>query len=280
MERPDILSYENYRDYLRDWYAWMKETKPGFSFRTFSRWAGFKSPNQLQLIMQGKRNITPETIGAFVRVLKLKRREKQYLELLVNLNQAKTPEAKANFLAEMSDYFRRYKDNLRHDQYEYLLKWYYPVLRELITTKGFKEDRHLIAKRIGHGVTPRHVDEALEKLQRLGLVRRDAKGELMQADAIVTTGPESSNAASYFYHRQMISLAHKALEEQMPDERNFTAITLACRREDVAEISQMLTDCRRQILSYLEKHGRIAADDVYQINMQLFRVTGRRKEAP
>jgi uncharacterized protein (TIGR02147 family) len=276
MERPEIQSYENYRTYLRDWYAWMKATKPGFSYRTFSRWAGFTSPNQLQLVIQGKRNITDATVNTFIRILKLARRERRYFELLVKLNQATTSEAKAGFLVELSSFFKRFKNNLKHSQFEYLTKWYYPVVRELVTTKGFRPERHAIARRIDHGVTPRHIDEALAKLVDLGLLVRSADGRLAQAEAIVSTGPETEAAASYFYHRQMMRLALEALERQLPEERNFSGITFACRKEDVAEIAQILTDCRRQIIAHLESRGRVDDDEVYQLNLQCFRVTGKR----
>ena len=277
MQRPELMEYRNYREYLGDWYRWMKETKQGFSYRTFSRWAGFRSPNQLQLIIQGKRNITPSTVNKFVRILKLSRRERTYFELLVNLNQATTAEAKAGFLLEISSLFKRYRENLKHSQFEYLMKWYYPVIRELVTTEGFRPDRHAIARRVGHGVTPRNVDEAMDKLEQLGLIKRDSKGRFVQADAIVSTGEETDAAASYFYHRQMMRLALAAMDEQLPDERNFTGITLACRKDDVGEIAQMLTDCRRQILAYLEGRGSAKDDDVYQLNFQFFRVTDGKK---
>lgn len=276
MQCPDILKYENYRYYLRDWYAWMKESKPGFSYRAFSNWVGFSSPNQLQLVIQGKRNITRDTLPLFSKILKLKRREARYFELLVGLNQAATPEAKAACVEEISRYFKKYGDAIKHSQIEYLMKWYYAVVREMVTTKGFNPERHALAKRIGHGVTPRDVDDALAKLTELGMLLKDAKGNLRQAQAVLTTGSETSEAASYFYHGQMISLAEKALREQMPDERNFSAITLACRKEDVPEIAQMLNDCRRQVLGYLSERGSVEDDDVYQLNLQLFRVTQKR----
>lgn len=277
MQRPYITDYENYRLFLRDWYTWMKEERPGFSYRAFSRWAGFKSPNQLQLIIQGKRNITATTITTFIKLLKFNKRERHYFELLVNMNQATKPEAKAQYLKEISSYFKKYKNNLRHNQYEYLMKWYYSVLRELVTTKGFRPERHKLAKRIGHGVTPRHIDEAMEKLIQLGMLAKDAKGTYKQSTAVITTGKETQSAAAYFYHDQMISLAHQALSTQMPDERNFSAITLACRKEDVGEIAQIVDDCRSQIIAYLEGRGKDVEDDeVYQLNVQLFRVTKHR----
>ncbi len=278
MNCPVISDYENFRVYLKDWYLWMKETRAGFSYRTFSRWAGFKSPNQLQLIINGKRNITPATMTIFTKILKLKRREKKYFELLVNMNQADTPEAKANYVLEMANYFKKYKNNLKQNQYEYLTKWYYPVIREMVTTKWFRNERRAIAGRIGHNVSPPHVDEAIDKLVELGLLSRDQSGNLKQSEAVISTGPETQAAASYFYHDQMMRLAMDALSTQMPDKRNFSAITFACRQEDVPEITQMLNDCRKQILSYLEGRGKIEDDHVYQLNLQLFRVTREKRQ--
>ena len=276
MKKPLIQDYENYRDYLSNWYAWMKESNPQFSYRTFSKWAGFKSPNQLQLIMQGKRNITRQTLGLFTKILKLKRREARYFEILVNINQASTPEAKANYLKDLSDYYKKHGNELKHNQYEYLIKWYYAVLRELVTAKEFKPERHALARRIGHGVTPRQVDEALDKLIALKLLVKDGNGKLRQSQAVITTGNETKEAASYFYHEQMLKLALAALKKQMPDERNFSAITLACRKDDVLEIAQILNDCRQQVLSYLENRAACEDEEVYQLNLQLFRVTKKR----
>jgi len=276
VKEPLIQDYENYRNYLGDWYTWMKESNPQFSYRTFSKWAGFKSPNQLQLIIQGKRNVTRQTLGLFTKILKLKRREARYFEILVNMNQASTPEAKANYLKDLSDYYKKHGDELKHNQYEYLLKWYYAVLRELVTTKGLKTERHALARRIGHGVTPRQVDEALDKLIALNLLIKDGKGKLRQSQAVVTTGNETKEAASYFYHEQMLKLALAALKKQMPDERNFSAITLACRKDDIPEIAQILNDCRQQVLSYLENRKTCDDEEVYQLNLQLFRVTKKR----
>ncbi|HPQ81654.1 MAG TPA: TIGR02147 family protein [bacterium] len=278
MTRPTIFDYEDYRLFLHSWYSWMKETKPGFSYRAFSKWAGFASPNHLQLIIQGKRNITQETLATIVKLLKLPKREARYFELLVELNQAFAPEAKARAILEISRLLKKFNRNIEHGQIEYLAKWYYAVIRELVTTKDFREDRHLIARRVGHGVSPRQVDEAVRKLTELGLLIREKSGRLQQKNSIVTTGSETTEAASYFYHDQMISLSAKALREQGPKERHFSGITLACRREDIPEITQILDECRRQVLSYLDERSPGEDDEVYQLNLQFFRVTKERKK--
>ena len=279
MKKPDILQYDNYRLFLRDWYQWMKENREGFSFRAFSMWAGFNSPNHLQLIINGKRNITKDTLSIFLKLLKLKKKEQKYFELLVNFNQTANPESKARYLLEIADHTKKLGGLLKHNQYEYLTKWYYPVIREMVTLTDFKEDRHHIASRVGRSVTPRQVDEAIEKLLSLGLLERDSTGRLRQNNAIISTGDETRETAAYFYHDQMLNAAIEALHKKAANERNMSGITFACTKEDLPELVQMINDFRRQMLSYLDSKtgdGR-NNDDVYQFSVQLFKITTQRR---
>lgn len=271
---PNIFSYDNYRSFLQDWFAFMKENKDGFSLRTFSLWAGFKSPNHFQLVVQGKRNITSETLSKFLKVLKLKRKEQKYFELLVAFNQAKAPEEKALRLQALAQLTKKYGIHLQGKQYEYLLRWYYPVIRELVTTQHFLPNATTLAKKIGHGITARQVREAIQKLLDLGLLKKDPRGKLVQNFELLTTGDEARDASAYVYHDQMLALARQALREQAPQERYVAGITLACSPKDLPELTQILNDCRQHVLGYLE--GRVDKskdDDVYQLGLQLFRIT-------
>lgn len=271
---PNIFSYDHYRQFLKDWFAFMKENHEGFSLRTFSLWAGFKSPNHFQLVAQGKRNITHETLPKFLKVLKLKRKEQKYFESLVAFNQAKAPDEKAMRLQQLAQITKKYGIHLKNEQHEYLMHWYYPVIREWVTTKHFIPNPTTIAKKIGHGVTTRQVKEALEKLLALGLIKKDQQGKLVQNAESLTTGEEASETSSYLYHDQMLALARQAMREQSPQERYLAGITLACSQKDLAELTQILNDCRQQVLAYLEERANKTNDDtVYQLGLQLFRIT-------
>ena len=57
---PDVFDYLDYRAYLRDYYAYAKSARRGFSHRTFSRRAGLGSPNHLKRVMEGRQNGQPE----------------------------------------------------------------------------------------------------------------------------------------------------------------------------------------------------------------------------
>ena len=66
----DLFKYLDYRHFLKDHYREQKEKKGSvFSFRSFARQAGLRSPNFLQLVMEGKRNLGPDGIKGFAKAL-------------------------------------------------------------------------------------------------------------------------------------------------------------------------------------------------------------------
>jgi len=88
-----IFEYDDYRAYLRDLYEHLKKTGTHFSYRSFSSKAGFRSPNILKLVIDGKRNLSPQSVQKFARALNLKKDEAEFFRILVNLNQAGSVDA-------------------------------------------------------------------------------------------------------------------------------------------------------------------------------------------
>ena len=64
-DRIDVFDYLDYRAYLRDYYAYIKDNKREFSFRTFSRKARLGSPSHFKRVIEGKRNLTLEMAEHF-----------------------------------------------------------------------------------------------------------------------------------------------------------------------------------------------------------------------
>jgi uncharacterized protein (TIGR02147 family) len=83
----NVLEYRDYRQYLRDFYHAKKKANPYYSYRLFSRLAGFKAPNLLKLVMDGDRNLTDESAAKFARGLGLNGGEAQYFVIIVYANQ-------------------------------------------------------------------------------------------------------------------------------------------------------------------------------------------------
>jgi uncharacterized protein (TIGR02147 family) len=78
-----INSYSDYHAFCKDRYATLKNQDKKFSFRSFSKDAGFASPNYLHLIMHGERNLSPDGADKFALGLRLNSSETEYFRFLV-----------------------------------------------------------------------------------------------------------------------------------------------------------------------------------------------------
>src|SRR5690606_17396346 len=112
--RLDVFQYLDYRAYLRDWYRAHNTDGRSFSFRAFARRAGLKLPNYLKLVMDGERNLTPQTAELFAKGLGLDGEGASYFVDLVAFNQAATQSERNKQYARLTS-FRGYRKAHRID---------------------------------------------------------------------------------------------------------------------------------------------------------------------
>ena len=87
-----IFEYDNYRFFLRDFFKEQKRLKAAFSHRFFARRAGFSSSSFCAHVIEGKRNLTADSLRRMLKGLGLSGRPATYFESLVHYNQARTAE--------------------------------------------------------------------------------------------------------------------------------------------------------------------------------------------
>jgi uncharacterized protein (TIGR02147 family) len=188
MPMNDIFSYEDYRNILQDFYTQQKAKYPGkFSFRYFSRQAGFKASNFLQLIMKGKRNLSYESIKKISDVMGLSGRRHDYFENLVLFNQAQSNEDKVHYYEKMVS-FKEYQNArmITDSQKIYFSRWYYPVIREMVKWPNFKSDPEWIAAHVVPQLKKEEVENAQQILKKLKLIEME-KNSWQQKDIQLTT---------------------------------------------------------------------------------------------
>jgi len=268
-KQPVIFEYDNYRLYLRDLYAYLKGSTSHFSYRYFSRKAGFRSPNFLKLVIEGKRNLSQESIERFAQALKLKKEEAEFFRALVHLNQAETIDERKHCAEQLMRFrpFRRIHP-IRRDQFDYYSKWYHIAIRELTSIPEFSEDPAWIAAALMPPVSPGQARKALELLLGLGLVERDESGRLRQTDSLITTGDEVISASVADYHREMIKKGGEAIERFPASKRDISSVTVALSEKTFKEMKQSIQRFRKELLTMADKDKDPEA--VYQINFQLF----------
>lgn len=272
LKHISIFEYDDYRAYLRDLYEHLKKTGTHFSYRSFSSKAGFRSPNILKLVIEGKRNISPQSVQKFARALNLKKDEAEFFRILVNLNQAGSVEEKRIHAEQLLRFgpFRRL-DPVKKDRFEYYAQWYNIPIREMLALPAFCEEATWIAKALVPPIAPLQARKALDLLLALGLVERDIGGRLVQRQALITTGDEVTSTSVRGYHREMIQKGSEAMDRFSAPERDISSVTLALSEESFKQIKSLIQRFRKELLAIAGQER--SPEGVYQINLQLFPLT-------
>jgi uncharacterized protein (TIGR02147 family) len=265
-----IYTYNDYRKYLKDYYNHHKTKTNYFSFRYFSQRAGFGSPSYLKFVINGDRNLKPESVEKFVTALNLTGKEAAYFRTLVNFNQAGTEALKNKYFKELiacsaGTNFKKLDDK----QYEFYSKWYHSAIRELVTLSDFQEDPAWIARRLRPPIRTTDVKKSLKLLKELGLIKYNSGHRLVQSDPVITTGDEVVSLSVRNFHRQMIGLAAEAIERIPREKREISSITVGISQKSLESIKARITAFEDELLETIEK-DQDKSCSIYQLNFQFF----------
>jgi len=265
---PDIFSYYNYREYLRDLVAFRRSTSAAFSHRYIVQKAGFKSPTALKHVIDGKRNLSLESANQFAVALKIEGIARSYFLTLVLFNQSTSLSEQERYLSELVE-LKRTENPSRIDaeQFDVLSEWYHLAIRELTELPDFRNNPRWIAAVLCPSITPQQADSSLRMLEKCGLLVREM-GRLHPADRTIATDPQVHSVRLAEFHRKMIAQGIESISSFASDEREISGTTLRISLQDVGTIKTLLREFRRKLLT-LAAHSR-EADQVYQFNVQFF----------
>ncbi len=267
-----IFQYLDYRDFLKERFAFLKQTKRNVTHRSLSTKAGFASPNFLKLVMDGNRNLTPDSLPKVCKAFDLNEKECGFFQQLVHFNQAKDFQSKEDAYLKLKQSRQDLSlQHLDHAQMEYLENWYHVAIREMVEFPDFNEDPLWIQQRLGKEIKISDIKKSLVLLESLGLLERNAEGKLKSKQKAVSTGNEIASLAAFRFHQGMISKAKDSLQTTAAEDRDISSLTLALSQEKFLEIKKRLQDFRKEILNIVQDEQ--AAETVYQLNFQLFNIT-------
>lgn len=269
ISKPVIFEYDNYRLFLKALYDWLKSEKNFFSFRQFSKKAGYRSPNFLKLVIDGKRNISPASIEKFALALKLNKEEINFFRHLVLLNQAGTVEEKKFYASELvQNRFYKKAHPLKKAQYDYYANWYLVPIRELVGLKNFREDPEWISKQLNPFIAASEAKKALITLEQLGLIQRNEEGKLIQTNSFIATGDEVASSSVAQFHRDMMQKGSEAIDRFPAAKREISGLTLGLSEEGATKIKKRIQEFKKELLMMVSQEENPTT--VYQLNFQYF----------
>ncbi|MDO8643998.1 MAG: TIGR02147 family protein [bacterium] len=271
----NVFHYKDYRTYLKEWYQEAKKQHPAFSFRSFSKKAGFESSNFLMLVMNGQRNLTPDSLAKCIKGLGLNKQEQDFFENLVLFNQGKD-------LAEKDLYYKRLIKSkkfqqlkpIEKKQYEYYSDWYHPVVRELIAAKEFDGTPEWLADNIFPRISVAQAAKSLKLLEDLELIKKVGPNQWKQSDTILSTGPTLSSIVVHNYHKNLLDLTKTLMDHLPVERRDVSTMTLGVGKDRLGDIIKKVREFRQEILKMVSTETH--PEEVVQLNIQLFPMTQKR----
>ncbi|MDZ4676458.1 MAG: TIGR02147 family protein [Oligoflexia bacterium] len=270
MSQVDIYSYQDFRNYLKDYYKVRRSTDRKFSIRFFARIAGLRSQNYLKVVMDGSRSLTNRNVPKFIKGLGLDHARAEYFEALVHLNQSRDNVEYRKYLNRVL-HLQKKKSALTLDsaQHEFFTTWYHIVIFEMLCQDNFVEDPALISRRLKGLVTPSQVHESLELMEKIGIIKRHDK-KLMPIAAQIAA-PENVSVKEFRkFHDSFIEQASQALHFDKPEDREIRTLTIALTPTQLPQFKLKLKDFLREMNAYFS-HGN--GTSVYQLNLQFFKLT-------
>lgn len=278
VSKPNIQEYHDYLLFLKDWIQFLKEREKGFSLRKIAKEAGMAS-GYLPMCFSGKRRLSEKFYQKIKPHLKLPPKEERYLDLLRVIAESEDAKHRVQALTDLQK-LKDYKEVNRSELevHQYLSRWYYVAIRELINAPGFKENAEWIQGRLRGKVSQKEIEEALQFLDKFGFIKKDNDGQYKVAQKQLDCHEGVFKISLGEFHRQMLDLAKLSIEETPREERLLLGHTVAVSKSQYENIKMILKDSLKQIesceKSKIDKKSETGdGENVYHIELALFPLT-------
>ena len=272
-----VFDYQQYRDYLRDYYLDQKRRKTGMTYSRFSASAGVRSPNYLKVVIDSQKNLTSENIVRFSKALDLKEHESDYFEALVHFNQSKIPLERDFYEERLNRVKSRYSGHASRErllseyEFEAISDWKHHAVMVLTNIRGFEERLSWIRDRLFHMASEQEIGSILERLQTIRLISRDENGRRKQTHRQVKTKPELGRVLARAFYEGLFSRASQALKLTEPEEREFSNYIVGISPKQIPELKRKVREFMKQLNEWALENSK--PHQVYALGFSAFPLT-------
>ena len=271
LKMKPITEYQDYRRFMQDFYE--EKKKSGFTWREFSKEAGFASPSYLKLVCEGKSSLSRVGLPRVANAMGLTGFERTYFEKMVEFGNATNDEKKKAAFADLTRIAKEQKARvIDADTFAYYESAVNSIVRELAPLMPGALPNEM-AKRIKHLYTAQQVRDSLAMLTRAKFLEETDENVYRQTDKAITGSTEAIPLALRSMNREMTDLAKEALDKIDVRERNISGVTIGVDDATLARISEEVNNCRKRIIALANECKDI--NQVYRLNLQLFPLTDK-----
>ena len=271
-EKVNIFEFSDYADYLNRYVNRYGRYSHGpFNLKNWANRLGYRSASSLTMILNKTRLPTFKMMNAFAEDFKLNSSERNYFELLVELERRK---ASGEQLYELINEIKRISGFSEYQKidiakFSVISDWYCYVIKRLVSLQDFKLDVEWIFSKLRKKVARKDIKSAIESLEKVGMLTFDSQKGFYDDDPKTHTGNDIPSSAIRHHHKGMIERSLEALEEQTIDERLFQGLTLCIDKE--RDLNLAFEEIQKFINQFNRKFSKDGVGkSVYQLNVAFF----------
>lgn len=265
----DFVHYRDFLGHLKQTH-WVARGRP-LTLDRISAKLGYRSPRLLGMVLKGQRLPSQEFTDRLATHLRLNASQKRYLQLLIRYERLKAKNKDTqSIIEEIRELLpgTHYDLELENHAFHYVADWYTLVIRQLQNLKGIQWNPATIRNLLRNKLSTAQVSQAIDTLKKLKLLGDDASENLISKQDI-------PSAAIKRHHEEMSARAMEALHEQPVEDREFTALTIAFKQDEVDEAKQFIRSFRDQ---FNKRFTSTEADAIYQMNIHFFSHTTQKEK--
>lgn len=271
LERPDIFTYYDHLTFLKDWFTYLKKSRSDFSIRTLAQKSEIAS-GYLPMVLSSQRELSEKAFLKILPHLGLDAQEKKFLSLLRLVGESQDATIKVDAVNQMSK-LKRFKE--KNDKeirvYEYLTKWFYVAIRELVVLSEFKLDHEWIQKKLTGRISIPEIEEAIQFLKDQNFITQDLQGKWIQPKTELDCREGIFKLSLSQFHRQMLELASDSIDKTPRAERYILGHTVAISSQDFQKIKAIIDESVSKITQL--DLGTEEKQHVYHIEIAAFPLT-------
>lgn len=269
---PDIAGYAEYRVYLRDRYTAMKARDKRFSHRFINAKCQARSSGWFADLLAGRQRLKPAQVRLVAAAFKLDKREQDFLSALVDLERADGPDARVAAMERWLALKGPRREAVGKDRFAFFDHWYHLALREVLGILPFDGDYEALGAALRPPISAAHTREALDLLQRLGLILPQIWNRRISDMPVLVKAPAGETRHWNRILKDLMGLAPRALEECKKEERDFSALTLSLSPNGFRMAGEAVAELRKKLMLIAEKDR--GQNRVFQALFQIFPLTG------
>lgn len=250
-----------------------KHDNPLYSMNSFAKRSGI-SLAYLSLILSGKRRLPAPIAERMAEAAHLSVIEREYFLLLVKRENAEDEDMRA-FLDKKIQDLRKKNGAREKDLFalDVIQDWHYSAILEAINIDGLVHSASAIGKKLNLKATK--VKQALNKLMKIGLMRKESDRYERNDGGFLNTKTEVKSLALRNFHKQILRMGIQSLEADAVEERSCTGITMAIDPEKIPEAKRRILAFQKELMQFLEDGPR---KEIYQLETIFFRLKDMREQ--